>query len=75
MEEILIIEPLFCSRILGRKVLHPKNIDFKLTSNVLSHSSSDVSSRGFIIAIPALLTRISILLYFSIVLFLTSDQP
>ena len=42
---------------------------------VLSHSSSEVSSIGLIIAIPALLTRISIFLYFSKVLLLTSAQP
>ena len=60
---------------MGKNVLQPKNIDFKLTSMVLSHSSSEVSSIGLIIAIPALLTRISIFLYLSKVLLLTSAQP
>ena len=65
MDEIFIIEPFFCSRISGKKVLQPRNTDFKLTFIVLSHSSSEVSSKGLIIAIPALLTRTSILLYLS----------
>jgi hypothetical protein len=53
------IEPPPRLRIAGTTIFIPSQTPFWLTLTIASHSSSDVCSKPFLLAMPALLTRMS----------------